>query len=120
MAKKTAPTPAPAPEQEPAALEMDEAGLLFELFYRKTAPLHAVSIEMTGFSKCYDRDILLKNGKSDHRKIYSGSYARHGFLINPVSLLFHTTLQILPELCMPRSGGDEHDCKSEYMHLHFF
>ena len=28
-----------------------EAGSLFELFYRKTTPLHAVAIGMTGFSK---------------------------------------------------------------------
>ena len=55
-----------------------EAGPLFELFYRKTAPLHAVSIEMTGFSKNLTGVVLLKKGKRFHKKVYSGSHFRHG------------------------------------------
>ncbi len=54
-----------------------EAGALFELFYRKTTPLHAVPIGMTGFSKSLDKGVLLKNGKSSHEKIYSGSHFRY-------------------------------------------
>lgn len=56
-----------------------EAGAFFELFYRKAAPLHAVPIGMTGFSEYCDKDVLLENGKSGHRKIFSGSHYRHGF-----------------------------------------
>lgn len=55
-----------------------EAGSLFELFYRKTSPLHSLPIEITGFSKSLTEDVLLKNGKSSHEKIYSGSHFRHG------------------------------------------
>ena len=55
-----------------------EAGSLFELFYRKTASLHSVSIAITGFLKRLTEDVLLKNGKSGHEKIYSGSHFRHG------------------------------------------
>lgn len=43
-----------------------------------------------------------------------------GLEINPVSLLFHTSIQILLEICMPKSDGGEHDCKSGYIHLRFF
>ena len=37
-----------------------EAGALFELFYRKAPPLHAISIEMTGFFKALVKTILWK------------------------------------------------------------
>ena len=54
-----------------------EAGLLFELFYRKTAPFHAVPIAITEFSKILDKAVLLKNGKSSYEKIRSGLHFRH-------------------------------------------
>ena len=96
-----------------------EAGSLFELFYRKAAPLHAVPIRMTGVSKRYDKNVLLKNEKSSHKKVYPSLSFRHGFLINPMSLLFRTGLQILLEPCTPRFGGDERGYRNRYMHLHF-
>ena len=54
-----------------------EAGSLFELFYQKTTPLHVVAIGITGFSKSFDKGVLLQNGKSSQEKIYSGSHFRH-------------------------------------------
>ena len=41
----------------------NKAGSLFELFYRKTIPLHVAAIGMTGFSKSLDKSVLLKTGK---------------------------------------------------------
>lgn len=56
----------------------NEAGSLFGLFNRKTTLLHFVSIEMTGFSKSLTEDVLLKNGKSSHEKIYLKSWKGRG------------------------------------------
>lgn len=89
-----------------------EAGSLFELFYRKTAPLHAVPIAITEFSKILDKAVLLKNEKSSHEKFIQVRILDTGFLINPVSLLFHTALQTSQEPCTLRFDGDGHGCKS--------
>lgn len=42
-------------------MDLSEAGLLFELFYRKAAPLHAVSIGMIEFSENLNDDVHLEN-----------------------------------------------------------
>lgn len=55
-----------------------EAGSLFELFYRKATRFYAVSIDITGFSKSLNNGFFLKNSKSHHKKIDSGSIFRHG------------------------------------------
>lgn len=62
----------------PQRIRWCEAEPLFELFYRKAAPLHSVSIEMTEFTKNLTKDVFLKNGKMFHKKTYSGSHFRHG------------------------------------------
>lgn len=68
--------------------DLSEAGSLFELFYRKTAPLHAVPIAITEFSKVLDKAVLLKNEKSSYEKIRSGLHFRHGISHEILCLFF--------------------------------
>ena len=89
-----------------------EAGSLFELFYRKTAPLHSVSIEMTRFSTSLAEDVLLKSRKKFYKKYTQVRILDTEFLINPVSHLFRTAPQTLPEPYTPRSDGGGYGCKS--------
>ncbi len=71
-----------------------EVESFFELFYREAAPLYAVSIDITGVSKSSKKDILLKNGKSLHKKFIQIHFLDTGFLINLISSLFLAILQI--------------------------
>ena len=89
-----------------------EAESLFELFYRKTAPLHSVSIEMTRFSTSLAEDVLLKSRKKFYKKYTQVRILDTEFLINPVSHLFRTAPQTLPEPYTPRSDGGGYGCKS--------
>lgn len=91
---------------------MNEAGSLFELFYRKTTPLHVVPIEMTGGQKALLKSHFWKKGKGFTKKYTQVCILDTGFLINPVSLLFHTVPQTSPEPCTPRSDGDGYGYKS--------
>ena len=71
-----------------------ETGLLFELFFRKTAPFHSASINMNGFSRSVQLRFHLEKAENRYRKIYPGSHFRHRFLIRPVSFPVHRVPQI--------------------------
>lgn len=94
-----------------------EAGSLFELFYWKATPLHAVSIGMIEFSESLDDDVLWKTEKVIIKNFIQVRILDTGFLINLVSFLFRTILQISPEPCIPRFDEDEHGCRSRHMLL---
>ena len=97
-----------------------EVGPLFELFFRKTAPLQSTSIEMTGFSRTIQLRFHLEKAKNRYRKIYPGSYFRHRFLIKPVSFPVRKVPQIGQATCMPVSDGAAAHYKSGYTRLRSF
>jgi len=88
-----------------AGVSLCEAGSLFELFYRKTAPLRSASIETTGFSENVRLRFLLENAENRYRKIYPGSHFRHRFLIKPASFPARKVPRIGLATYMPVSDG---------------
>ena len=97
-----------------------KAGPFFELFFRKTPPLHLVSIEMTGFSRSTQLRTHLEKAENCYRKIYPGSHFRHRFLIRLVSFPVRKVPQIGPATCMPASGGAAAHYRKRYTRLRSF
>ena len=80
-----------------------EAELLFELFYRKTAPLRSVSIDNTDLQESFISGHILKESKIKEKIFIKVRILDTGFLTKPVSFSTHKASQIGPATCMPAS-----------------
>ena len=97
-----------------------EAESLFELFYRKTAPLCFINVVMTGLIEKSICGVFLKKRKSFNKNIYPGSLFRHRFSHKPVSFSAYKALQIEPAICTPASDGVVVRYRNAHTHPRFF
>ena len=95
-----------------------EAESLFELFYRKAAPLHSVSIDSTDLRESSTSRLILKESKIRGKIFIKDSILHTGFLTKSVPFSAHKAPQIEPATCMPASDGAVAHYRIAHIRLH--